>query len=321
MRGALAIAASVLCLMLLPYAYAQKYPTKPIRFIVPFAPGGGNDIIARMLGQRLAETWSQQVVVDNRPGAGGNLAAEITAHAPADGYTVFQFNIANTIAVGLYKKLNYDPVKDFSAVTQLAAAPFILVVHPSVQAKTVQELIALAKAQPGKLNYASSGNGGATHLAMELFKTMAGIDAVHIPYNGAGPALTELLGAQVQLMFAVPATATPNLRSGKLRGLGISTLQRSPLAPDMPTIAESGVRGYESNTWYGVVVAARTARPIVNKLNADIVAILRRADFKERMLSQGAEVVGNTPEEFAGFIRSEIEKWRRVVALSGARME
>jgi tripartite-type tricarboxylate transporter receptor subunit TctC len=313
----------VCCALCAPWItlHAQQYPVKPIRFIVPFAPGGGNDIIARMLGQRLAETWSQQVVVDN-----GRVPAAISPQrlqptlqpmATPSSSSISQ----NTIAVGLYKKLNYDPVKDFSAVTQLAAAPFILVVHPSVQAKTVQELIALAKAQPGKLNYASSGNGGATHLAMELFKTMAGIDAVHIPYNGAGPALTELLGAQVQLMFAVPATATPNLRSGKLRGLGISTSQRSPLAPDMPTIAESGVRGYESNTWYGVVVAARTARPIVNKLNADIVAILRRADFKERMLSQGAEVVGNTPEEFAGFIRSEIEKWRRVVALSGARME
>ena len=297
------------------------YPTKPIRFIVPFAPGGGNDIIARMLGQKLSEAWGQQVVIDNRPGAGGNVAAEITARAAPDGYTVFQFNVANTIAVSVYKKLAYDPLKDFAAVTQLAAAPFILVTNPTLPVATVQEFIAYAKARPGRLNYASSGNGGSTHLVTELFKTMAGIDAVHIPYNGAAPGLTDVMGGQVQFMFAVPATALPILRSGKLRALGVSSLRRSLLAPELPTIAESGVAGFEGSTWYGIVVAAQTAPAIVRKLNSDIVRALQRPDIRERLAGQGVELIGNTPEEFAQFIKAEIAKWGRVARISGAVVE
>ncbi len=297
------------------------YPTKPVRFIIPFAPGGGNDIVGRMLGAKLGEAWGQQVVIDNRPGAGGNIAAETTARAAPDGYTIFQFNIANTMAPSLYKKLGYDPQRDFSPVTQIGTSPFILVVHPAVPAKTVPELIAYMKAQPGKLNYASSGTGGSTHLITELFKSMAGVSMTHIPYNGAGPALTELVGGQVQLMFVVPATGIPYIRSGRLRALGISSVRRSALVPELPTITESGVPGYESGTWYGVVVAAKTPPAIVQKIHADIVKALQLPDIRERMTAQGVEVIASTPGDFAKFIKAEILKWARVVALSGARAE
>ncbi len=297
------------------------YPTKPIRFIIPFAPGGGNDIVGRLLGTKLGEAWGQQVVIDNRPGAGGNIAAETTARAAPDGYTVFQFNIANTMAPSLYKKLGYDPERDFAPVTQIGSTPFILVVNPSVAAKTVPELIAFMKAQPNKLNYASSGNGGSTHLVTELFKFMAAVNMTHIPYSGAGPAITELIGGQVQLMFVVPAAGLPNIRNGRLRALGISSAKRSSLAPELPTIAESGVPGFEGGAWYGVVMAAKTPPAIVRKLNTDIVKALQLPDVRERMTAQGVEVVAGSAEEFRKFIKAEIAKWARVVALSGARAE
>jgi tripartite-type tricarboxylate transporter receptor subunit TctC len=311
----------LLLALLLPAGAAGAYPDKPVRFIVPFAPGGGNDIIARMLGQKLGENWGQQVVIDNRPGAGGNIAAETTARAAPDGHTIFQFNVANAIAVSVYRKLAYDPVRDFAAITQLASSPFIVVVHPAVRAGNVREFIALAKSQPGKFNYASSGNGGSTHLITEMFKTMAGIEMTHIPYNGAGPGIIDLLGGQVQMMFAVPATATPHLRSGKLRALGVSSLKRSPLAPELPTVAESGVPGFEGATWYGVVAPAQTPAPIVAQLHHDIVRVLRLPEVRDRLAAQGVEVVGSTPAEFGQFIRSEIPKWAKAARLSGARVD
>ena len=302
-------------------APAQGYPTKPVRFIIPFAPGGGNDFIARVLSTKLTAAWGQQVVVDNRPGAAGNLAAETTARAAPDGHTVFQFNVANTIAPSLYRKITYDPVADFAAVTQLATSPFILVAHPSVRAASVKEFIALAKAERGKLNYASSGNGGVSHLLTEMFKTMAGIEMTHVPYSGAGPALIDLLGGQVQMMFAVPTTVLPHIKSGKLRGLGISSARRSPLVPELPTVAESGVTGYEGGTWYGVVVPAKTPPAIVTQLHRDFVSALRAQDVQERLATQGVELVGSTPAEFARFIRSEIPKWAKAVRVSGARVD
>ncbi len=314
-------AVMLLLALLLPAGAAGAYPDKPVRFIVPFAPGGGNDIIARMLGQKLGENWGQQVVIDNRPGAGGNIAAETTARAAPDGHTIFQFNVANAIAVSVYRKLAYDPVRDFAAITQLASSPFIVVVHPAVRAGNVREFIALAKSQPGKFNYASSGNGGSTHLITEMFKTMAGIEMTHIPYNGAGPGIIDLLGGQVQMMFAVPATATPHLRSGKLRALGVSSLRRSPLAPELPTVAESGVPGFEGATWYGVVAPAQTPAPIVAQLHRDIVRVLRLPEVRDRLAAQGVEVVGSTPAEFGQFIRSEIPKWAKAARLSGARVD
>jgi len=316
-----AIATALLCAAFAVTGTAQTYPSKPVRFIIPFAPGGGNDIIGRAIAARLSEIWKQQMVVDNRPGAGGNIAGEITAHAAPDGYTVFQFNVANVIAASVYPKLAYDPVRDFAPVTQIGASPFLLVIHPGVRAANVRELIALAKAQPKLLNYASSGNGGSSHLVTELFKAMAGIQMTHIPYNGTGPALTNVLSGQVQVFFMVPATAQVHVKAGRLRALAVSSAQRSKLTPELPTIAESGVPGFDGSTWYGVVVPARTPQDIVNKLNRDIVAALREPDIGERLASQGVELVGSTPAVFAQFIRNEIPKWAQAARVSGAKVE
>lgn len=242
-------------------ASAQPYPTKPVRFIIPFAPGGGADLVGRLLGQKLAEIWGQPVIIDNRPGAGATIAAEISARAVPDGYTVFQFNIANAIAVSVHKKLSYDPVRDFAAVTQLASTPFILVGHPGLKAQNIQELIALGKSAPGSLNYSSSGRGGPSHLLGELFNSMAQIKVVHVPYASVAPAMNDLLPGRVQLMFVIPAVALPHIKAGRLRSYGISSIKRSALAPDVPTVAESGLAGFEGGAWYGVVVPTNTRRP------------------------------------------------------------
>ena len=300
---------------------AQAYPSKPVRFLVPFTVGGGADIIARVIGQKLQEKWGQQVVVDNRGGAGGNLAAELTAAAAPDGYTIFQFNVANAIAISLYKKLNYDPVKDFSAVSLLASSPFIFLAQPALKAATVQELIAQAKAQPGKLIYASSGNGGPSHLAGELLKTMAGINITHVPYKGVAPALSDVFAGQVQLMFAVPASGLPQVKAGRLRALGVTGAKRTPLAPDLPTVAESGVPGYEASTWYGLVTPAKAPRAVVSKLYADVKQVLALPEVQERLTGVGVELIGNSPEEFAQFIKTEIARWSRVVKFSGAQID
>ena len=302
-------------------AAADNYPTKAVRFIVPFAAGGGADLIGRVVGQKLAESWGQQVIIDNRGGAGGNIAAEITAAAAPDGYTIFQFNVANAIAPSVYKKLNYDPIRDFSAVTQLASSPFVLSVHPGIRAKSVQELVALARAEPGKLSYASSGVGGSTHLLGELFKAMSRIDIVHVPYKGSTPALIDVTSGRVQMIFAVPATALPHISAGRLRGLALSSLKRSPIVPDLPTVAEAGVPGFEGATWYGVVAPAKTPRDIVTKLARDVHRALQQPDVRERFASQGVEIVYNTPEEFAKFIRSDILKWRQVASTARIQVE
>ena len=300
---------------------ASAYPTKPVRFIVPFAPGGGSDLVARIVGQKLTEQWGQQVIVDNRAGAGTNLAAEIASVATPDGYTLYQFNVANAIAPSVYKKLNYDPVKDFAGVTQLASSPFVLTVYPGIKAETVQELVALARAEPGKLSYASSGVGGSSHLLGELFKAMSRTDILHVPYTGAAPALNDVLGGRVQLIFAVPATALRHVKAGRLRALGISSAKRSPLAADVPTIAESGLAGFEGAAWYGVVVPAKTPRDIVARLSRDFRHVLEQPDVRERLTARGVEIVGSTPEDFAQFIRSEMLKWRRVANTAGIRAQ
>ena len=302
-------------------ATAQSFPSKSVRFIIPFAPGGGNDIIGRAIAAKLSEQWKQQMIVDNRPGAGGNVAGEITARAAPDGYTVFQFNIANVIAASLYPKLSYDPVHDFEPVTQIGSSPFLVTVHPTLRANNVRELIALAKAQPTLLNYGSSGNGGATHLATELFKAMAGVSMTHVPFGGAGPSVTALMSGQVQVLLMVPLTAQAHIKAGRLRALAVTSAQRGKLMPDLPTVAESGVAGYASNTWYGVVVPARTPAHIVTQLNRDIVAALGHADMRERMSNQGIELVAGTPQEFARFILAELPKWAQAVNASGARVD
>ncbi|MGZ5124635.1 MAG: tripartite tricarboxylate transporter substrate binding protein [Burkholderiales bacterium] len=317
MKSWIALPALALFFWQLP-AECQTYPSKPIRFIVPFAPGGGNDIIARLMGQRLTEIWGQAIIVDNRPGAGGNVAGETTARAAPDGYTAFQFNIANTIAFSLHKDLRYDPVKDFSPVTQIASSPFILLVHPGVRAKTVPELVTLARQSPGQLTYASSGSGGASHLAVELFKVMTKTDIVHVPYGGAGPALNDVLGGRVQLLMAVPLTAIPHMKSGKGRGIAVTGSKRLVLTPELPTIAESGVPGYESGTWYGIVLPARTPPAIASTFNSTVVRVLREPDIEQKLSANGLHVVASTQAEFGAFIRAETAKWAQVVKVSKA---
>jgi tripartite-type tricarboxylate transporter receptor subunit TctC len=307
-------------------ARAEGFPEKPVRFVVGFTPGGPSDIIARALGQKLSERWMQQVVVENRPGAGGNIAAEAVAHGAPDGYTWLLGN--NSILAtnqSLYTKLAYDPVRDFAPVALVAIQPNILVVNPGVPATSVKELIALAKAKPGQLNYASSGAGAAAHLAAELFKTMAGVDMVHVPYKGAQPALTDVIAGQAQLMFATSASVIPYIKAGRLRALAVTSAQRSPGMPELPTVseagAESGLRGFEAVTWHGVVVPHATPQPLVERLNADIVKALAERDLRERLEGLGAELAPGSPREFADYIAREIPKWAKVVRDSGARAE
>jgi tripartite-type tricarboxylate transporter receptor subunit TctC len=296
----------------------QAYPTKPIRLIVPFAPGGGNDIVARIIGQRLTAMWGQVVIVDNRPGAGGNVAGETTARAAPDGYTAFQFNIANTIAPSLYKDLRYDPLRDFAPVTQIAASPFIVVVPPGAPVHTISELIALGKQAPGKWSYASSGIGGASHLGTELFKVMTGTDFVHVPYGGGAPALNDVIAGRVQIMFAAPAAVLAHLRSGRVRGIAVSGAKRVALVPELPTIAEAGVKGYESSAWYGLVLPARTPSAVVTALNGAVVRVLGEGDVEQKMTANGMQIVASSPAQFTAFIRDEVAKWARVVKVSKA---
>ena len=301
---------------------AQGFPEKPIRFVVGFTPGGPSDILARALGQKLGERWSQQVVIENRPGAGGNVAAEAVAKSAPDGYTWLLGN--NSILAtnqSLYRNLGYDPVKDFAPVSLVAVQPNILVVNPRVPVHSVLDLIQLAKKSPGKLNYASSGAGAAAHLAGELFKTMAGVDLVHVPYKGAQPALTDVIAGEVQLMFATSASVIPFIKAGKLRALAVTTARRSASVPDLPTVSEAGVPGFEAITWHGVVVPAATPAPLVERLNRDIVGALAQPDLRERLAALGAEVHAGTPREFADYIASEIPKWSKVVRDSGAKLE
>lgn len=305
----------------IPANVAAPFPNRPVRFIVPFPPGGGADVIGRVLSQKLTEKWGQQVVIDNRAGAGGNIAAELAAAAPPDGHTIFQFNIANTIAPSVYKKINFDPVKDFNAVTLLASSPFILVTHPSVKATTVQELVSLVKSQPGKFSYSSSGNGGPSHLATEMLKTMIGIQLTHVPYKGVALAMNDLLAGQVQITFTVPGSGLPHIKTGRLRGLAVTTAKRSAVVPDLPTIAESGVPGYDTSTWYSVVVPAGTPRAVISKLHADMTQALQLPDVRERLMGVGADLVGSTPDYLAEFIKTELAKWSRLVKFSEARID
>ena len=303
-------------------AQARAFPDKPIRFLVGFTPGGPSDILARALGQKLGELWAQQVVIENRPGAGGNIAAEIVAKSAPDGITWLLGN--NSILAtnqSIYRELGYDPVKDFAPVALVAIQPNILVVNPGLPVSSVKELIALAKASPGKLNYASSGSGAAAHLAGELFKAMAGVDMVHIPYKGAQPALTDVIAGQAQLMFATSASVIPYIRAGRLRALAVTTAKRSATVPDLPTVSEAGVPGFEAITWHGVVVPAATPATIVDQLNRDIVGVLQLPEVRDRFAALGAELAPGTPREFADYIAREIPKWAKVVKDSGARAD
>ena len=292
---------------------AQDYPVKSVRFVLPFPPGGGTDTLARIVGQQLSKTMGQSMVMDNRPGAGANIGAEIAARAAPDGYTLLMGNIAHAVNVTLYRRLSYDFVKDFDPVTLLASAPNMLVVHPSVAAKSVQELIALAKKAPGSLNYASSGSGSSSHLAGELFKNMTSTDIVHVPYKGGGPAVASLLGGETRVGFATMPSVLPQTRAGKLRALAVTGDKRSPTAPEIPTIAESGVAGYAANGWYGVLVPAGTAKPIIATLNKELIAVVNDKDVQAQLARFGYDIETGTPEEFRKTIAAEIRKWGVVV--------
>ena len=301
---------------------AQEYPSRPIRIIVPSTAGGSVDTLARMVGTHLSQRWGQQVVVDNRAGAGGIIAGEITAKAPPDGYTLIMATVAAMATnVSLSRKLPYDPVRDFAPVTLVASQQLVLLVNPSVAAKFVQELVQLAKAKPGQLTFASAGSGSGGHLSGELLKILANIELTHVPYKGISPALVDVISGQVTMTFASIISGLPHVRSGKTRALAVTGAHRSPAAPELPTMIEAGVRGYESSTWYGLLAPKATPRAIVTKLNRETVAIVNQPEVKQHLLAEGAEPVGNTPEEFGEFIKSEIAKWGKVIRAAGLRTE
>ena len=298
-------------------AGAQPFPSKPIRLVVADAPGGAPDQLARLLAQRLSEQLGQQVVVDNRAGAGGNLGAELAAKAAPDGYTLFMGTPAHAINTGLYRKLNYDLIRDFSPVTQVTSGQYVVVVHPSLPAKSIRELIALARGKPGQLNYASAGSGNATHLAGELFASATRIKLVHVPYKGSGPAVTDLVGGQVQLMFANLVAALPQVKTGRIRALAVTGQTRAAAAPELPTVIEAGVPGYVVTSWFGVLVPAATPRELIMKLNAELARTMSAPDVRDRLAADGAEPTTGTPEQFGAFLRAEITQWTKVVKDAG----
>ena len=300
-------------------AETPTFPSKPLRFVVPFPAGGPLDIAARAIGQELTQQWKQPVIIDNRAGAGGNIGADFVAKSAPDGYTIVMGAVStHAINVSLYRKLPYDPVNDFSPVTLVTTVPNILVVHPSLPARSVREFIALAKARPGQLHFASGSSGSAGHLAGELFKTMAGVDLVHVPYKGAAPAVVDLLGGHVELMFDNLASALPNVRAQRLRALALTTRHRSALLPALVTLDEAGLKGFDIGTWFGVLAPAATPREVIGVLNAGILRALASANTRERFTLLGAVPAGGTPEQFAALIKSEIGKYEKIVRASGA---
>ena len=305
-----------------PVALAQTWPAKPVRIVVPFPPGGGTDIGTRIVAQKLQEAFSQSFVVENKPGAAGIVGTEYTAKSPPDGYTFMMGNIGtHAINVSLYKKLAYDPVKDFAPVSMVADLPLLLLVHPSVPANSVKELIALARSQPGKLNFSTSGAGGSMHVAAELFKSMAGVDMVHIPYKGGAPAVADLIAGQVPLSFATVLETIQFVKAGKVRALAVTNNRRSVALPELPTIAEAGLPGYQSISWLALFAPAGTPRDIVNRVSSETVRILKISDVKERLLGQGAEPIGSTPEELAATLAVDMAKYAKVIRESGYKPE
>ena len=321
-RKFLAFAAGILAAVTISLpAFGQAYPSRPLRMVVPFPPGGPTDITGRTLAQKLSERWNQPVVVENRPGAGSIIGTEIAAKSAPDGYTILLGRNSIALQPLLQSKLPYDPQRDLAPVILAVRIPNVLIVHPSVPANTLAEFIALAKAKPATINYASVGNATGPHLFGELFRGMTGVDIVHVPYKGTAPAVNDLLAGQVQALFDSLATALPNIRAGKLRALGVTSLQRSKSAPDIPTISEAGAPGYEATGWFGVLVPAGTPADIIAKMNAELGAILKQPDVEERFLKFGAAGGGGTPEQFAAFIRSEQEKWGKVIREARIRID
>ena len=300
-------------------AFSQTYPSKPIRIVVPYAPGGTADMLSRAVAQKLNAAWSQQVLVDNRPGASGMIGADAVAKAAPDGYTLLMAYTAEiSIMPGLMKKMAYDAQRDLAPVTLAAITPMVLVIHPSLPSRTLKEFIALARARPGELPYASAGSGSPAHLAFELMQRAAKITMTHVPYKGAAPALVDLIGGHVVIYFSGMPPAMPHVRAGKLRALAVSTAKRSPAATDIPTVAEAGIPGFDVPTWFGVLVPAATPKDVVQKLNGAIAQALKSPDLREQMAREGAETAPNSPEEFATFIRNETAKFAKVIKESGA---
>ena len=316
------LGAALLAVFLADPAFAQAYPSKPIRLIVPFAAGGGNDNVARLVGKRLADSLGQPVVVDNRPGAGGVLGAELAARSAADGYTLFLGGVgSHAINPNLNDKLPYDPIRDFAPVELLAQAPLVLVVHPSVPARSFAEFVAYARANPGRLNYASNGNGSSSQLAAVMFDSMAGVDMVHVPYKGLSPALADLLSGQVQLMFSSVVAILPHVKAGKLRALAVTGAKRSAELPEVPAVAESGYKGFDVTTWYGLLFPAGTPEPVVKLVNGEVNRVLKLAEVRSRLAAEGGDVLGGTPAEFAAVLKTDLTKWGQIVKQSGAKVD
>jgi len=315
------IFAVVLCLCVWSAGMAQEYPTKPIRLIAPFAPGGPTDLFARLMGAKLGERLGQPAVVENRPGAGGSVGAEVAAKAAPDGYTIVLVSSSFAVNATLYPKLPFDPLKDFAPVTLLASAPYLLAVHAGIKASSVRELIALAKAHPGKLNYGSGGSGSGPHIVAELFKSAAGLDIVHIPYKGTGPLTTALVAGDVQLAFGNMFALMPHVKSARVRPMAVTGAARSPALSEAPTVAESGLPGFEATGVHGLLAPAGTPRRIIDKLNGECVAILRSPEVRAQLASEGAEAIGNTPEQYAAHLANEVQKWGKLIRERGIRAE
>ena len=321
MRTGAKVALLLVGMLVATATWSQQYPVKPIRLVLPFPPGGGTDTVGRIVALKLSEQLGQQVIVENRPGGGANIGAELVAKSAPDGYTLLVPTITNAIGQTLYTRLNFDLVKDFAHVTLLATTPLILVVHPSVPVKTVKDFTAFTKARPGQLSYSSSGSGSAAHLAGELYSSMTGVKMVHVPYKGGGPSMIALVGGEVSACFATMPSAVTYVRNGRLRGIAVTTAKRSPATPDVPTVAEAGVPGYEAGSWYGLVGPAGTPKDAITRLHTETVKLLKLPDVKDRLDNAGFEVLTSTPEEYLAFTRTEVAKWGKIVKTIGLRAD
>lgn len=321
MKFSIRLAVGFFLVLMTSMLWAQSWPTKPVRMIIAFPPGGPTDLVSRVLAQKLSEQLGQQVIVDNKPGAGGNIAAELAARAAPDGYTIFYNTSAIVIGPALYGKVNYDTLKDFAPVLLTASVPMVLVVNPQLPARSVKEFVDLAKTRSGALNYSSSGTGTITHLASAMMSTQTGIQTQHIPYKGSAPGLVDLASGQTQFMIDTINTVLPYVRDNRLRGLAVTSAKRSPLLPDLPTLAEAGISGFEAAAWQGIVVPTGTPHEIVQKLNAEVNKALTHPDIRSRLAAQGADILGGTPAEYAAYLRSEMPRWAKAVKDSGAKAE
>lgn len=320
-RHWITLACAALCATAAPHAWANGYPDKPVKLVVPYPPGGPTDIVARVVAQKLQEQTGQPFLIDNRPGAGANIGAELVAHSAPDGYTLVVATTAHAINPSLFAKLDYSLIKDFTPVSQLTSGPLVIVANPALPANNVKELVALAKTKAGGLNFASSGNGQSTHLAAELFDAMAGVKMTHVPYKGSAPALTDVMGGQADLMFDTMLSAMPYVKQGKLKALAVTSSQRSPSAPDIPTVAESGLPGYEAIAWNGLLAPAGTPPEVVDRLNAEVKKALDNPEVRQRFEAQGFSAVWSTPADYGRFLQAEVDKWGKVVKTSGAHVD